>query len=78
MMRLDIGYVRNMSMWLDIKIIAKTPLAILGQVRDSLQKKTVPWRPAASLQTALIVTGNAAEPEVTIRQRQDRPSREAL
>jgi hypothetical protein len=29
MMRLDISYVRNMSLWLDIKIILKTPLAVL-------------------------------------------------
>jgi lipopolysaccharide/colanic/teichoic acid biosynthesis glycosyltransferase len=33
MMDLDIHYVRNRSLWLDLKIILKTPLAIVEQVR---------------------------------------------
>lgn len=34
MMDLDIQYVRTRSLWLDLKIILKTPLAIIEQVRD--------------------------------------------
>jgi lipopolysaccharide/colanic/teichoic acid biosynthesis glycosyltransferase len=37
MMRLDIRYARQESLWLDTKIILKTPLAIISQIKDSLQ-----------------------------------------
>ena len=36
MMRLDIQYLRKMSLWLDIIILLKTPLAIVSQIKDSL------------------------------------------
>ncbi len=39
MVRLDIRYVRERSLWLDGKILFRTPLAILGQIRESLQSK---------------------------------------
>ena len=39
MVRLDIQYARECSFWLDTKIILKTPLAIITQIKDSLQKK---------------------------------------
>ena len=39
MVRLDIRYSREKSFWLDIKIILKTPSAIIAQIKDSLQKK---------------------------------------
>jgi len=39
MVRLDIQYSRKESLWLDIKIILKTPSAIISQIKDSLKKK---------------------------------------
>ena len=39
MVRLDIRYSREESLWLDIKIILKTPSAIISQIKDSLKKK---------------------------------------
>ncbi len=35
MIRLDIRYAREVSFWLDMKILAKTPMAILGIASDS-------------------------------------------
>jgi lipopolysaccharide/colanic/teichoic acid biosynthesis glycosyltransferase len=37
MMRLDIRYWRQKSPWLDIRILLTTPLAIVSQLRDSMQ-----------------------------------------
>ena len=34
MVRLDIEYSKRMSLWLDLRILFRTPLAILQQVRD--------------------------------------------
>jgi lipopolysaccharide/colanic/teichoic acid biosynthesis glycosyltransferase len=59
MMRLDVGYTERMTLGRDLVIIARTPLAILQQVRDMLKKKTIPWRPESVSQTAFVVT---AEP----------------
>lgn len=43
MMRLDIDYVRNKSLWLDLKILLKTVPTILGQVFELLtREKAVP------------------------------------
>ncbi|MBN2656311.1 MAG: sugar transferase [Spirochaetales bacterium] len=39
MIRLDIQYCRNMSLWNDIKIIFKTPLAIYIMIMDSVKAK---------------------------------------
>jgi len=41
MVRLDLHYWRKKSLWLDIKILLKTPSAIVSQIKDSfsLQKK---------------------------------------
>jgi len=39
MMQLDIRYSKSMSLWLDIKILLKTPLAIVSQIRDTLASK---------------------------------------
>ena len=36
MMRLDIQYSRQKSLWLDLIILLKTPLAIISQIRDSI------------------------------------------
>jgi lipopolysaccharide/colanic/teichoic acid biosynthesis glycosyltransferase len=38
MIRLDIQYSRQLSIWLDIKIILMTPLAIMSQVKDSFKR----------------------------------------
>ena len=35
MIKLDIGYVRNKSLWMDIKIILKTVPALVSQVRET-------------------------------------------
>jgi lipopolysaccharide/colanic/teichoic acid biosynthesis glycosyltransferase/GGDEF domain-containing protein len=37
MVRLDIRYSKEKSLWLDTKIIMKTPLAIISQIKDSLR-----------------------------------------
>jgi len=58
MMRLDVGYTRTLSPVLDMVIILKTPFAILTQVRDSLHKKPLPWRPGAPVISAMLVTEN--------------------
>ena len=34
MVRLDIQYARRRSLWLDMSILLRTPLAVLGQIRD--------------------------------------------
>ena len=39
MIRLDIQYSRQLSIWLDIKIILMTPFAIMSQVKDILKGK---------------------------------------
>lgn len=39
MVRLDICYTRERSLWVDVKILFRTPLAILEQLRDSLKKE---------------------------------------
>lgn len=39
MMALDIKYSREKTLWLDLAIILKTPLVILGQVMKCLQRK---------------------------------------
>ncbi len=39
MVRLDIRYARERSLWVDIKILFRTPLAIFEQLRDSLKNK---------------------------------------
>ncbi len=37
MVRLDIRYARERSLWLDVKILFRTPLAIYAQLRDGLK-----------------------------------------
>ncbi len=39
MIRLDIQYLRQLSFWLDVKIILMTPFAIISQANDSLLKR---------------------------------------
>ena len=39
MVRLDIRYARDRSLWVDIKILFRTPWAIFEQLRDSLKNK---------------------------------------
>ena len=39
MVRLDVQYWRTKSVWLDIKILLKTPLAIIFQMKDGLQNE---------------------------------------
>ena len=36
MMSLDIKYARNLSLWLDVKIIIKTPISILMQIKEAI------------------------------------------
>jgi lipopolysaccharide/colanic/teichoic acid biosynthesis glycosyltransferase len=42
MVRLDMDYARRMSLWLDLKIIFLTPVAIVQQVCDMRAAKSVP------------------------------------
>jgi len=39
MVRLDIRYSREKSMWLDTKIILKTPFVIISQIKESVQNR---------------------------------------
>ncbi len=39
MVRLDIRYAKEQSLWLDIKILLKTPVAVLKQIHDSLSAR---------------------------------------
>jgi len=39
MIQLDIQYSRKMSLWLDIKILLKTPLAIVSEISDTLASR---------------------------------------
>jgi lipopolysaccharide/colanic/teichoic acid biosynthesis glycosyltransferase len=49
MIRLDIEYANNKNLWLDLKIIIKTPAALLIQMWDTRIKKRKPAsRPAQS------------------------------
>ena len=60
MMLLDIHYARYQSLWLDVKIILKTPLALLIQVWESLQRRKAPVvvspRPLRSDSEAFAIT----------------------
>lgn len=38
MVRLDIRYAWKKSFWFDLTIVLKTPIAILSQIRDTLQR----------------------------------------
>jgi lipopolysaccharide/colanic/teichoic acid biosynthesis glycosyltransferase len=40
MMELDIKYAREKTVWMDLAIIVKTPMVIIGQVLESRQKKS--------------------------------------
>jgi lipopolysaccharide/colanic/teichoic acid biosynthesis glycosyltransferase len=39
MIQLDVSYARQLSFWLDIKILLMTPIAIISQIMDEFQKK---------------------------------------
>jgi lipopolysaccharide/colanic/teichoic acid biosynthesis glycosyltransferase len=39
MVRLDIRYSRQLSFWLDIKILFMTPVAIISHIMDKFQKE---------------------------------------
>jgi len=36
MLRLDIRYMKKATVWTDLKILFKTPSAIVGQIRDAV------------------------------------------
>ena len=40
MVRLDIRYARQMSFWLDVKILCATPFVLYDQIRNSLKRKS--------------------------------------
>jgi len=61
MMRLDIAYVRNISLWMDIKIIVKTPLAILQQVGDVVRKKILGIRSDTLISRTFTATTDAVQ-----------------
>ena len=49
MIKLDIFYTKNMSLWLDLKIILKTLPALMVQVNDSRSARRQAGRPAGNL-----------------------------
>jgi lipopolysaccharide/colanic/teichoic acid biosynthesis glycosyltransferase len=53
MIRLDIEYAKNKSLWLDLKIIIKTPPALLIQMWDTRVKKRKPVSRPASPNTVI-------------------------
>lgn len=57
MVRLDISYARNRSLWLDVKIMARTVFALVAQVREAWTAKCRP-RCKKPLQTELIRAQN--------------------
>jgi len=64
MMRLDIEYARNKSLWLDLKIILKTIPVLMVQMWESRQKKKSLSRTAKSItfsKTSLLLTAMMME-----------------
>ena len=57
MVRLDISYARNMSVWVDIKIMARTVFALVAQVREAWTTKCKPVL-KKPLQTELVRAEN--------------------
>jgi lipopolysaccharide/colanic/teichoic acid biosynthesis glycosyltransferase len=51
MMRFDIAYAKDMSLWVDIKIIFKTPLVIFQQIMDTTKKKIIGVRSNDQVET---------------------------
>lgn len=53
MMELDIRYAREKTLWMDLAIIVKTPIVVIGQVLESRRRKSggtppgIPARPGA-------------------------------
>jgi lipopolysaccharide/colanic/teichoic acid biosynthesis glycosyltransferase len=54
MIKLDIFYTKNMSLWLDLKIIVKTIPALMVQVNDSRAARRQGGRPAGNLSNELV------------------------
>lgn len=59
MIRLDVQYARNKSVWMDLKIMAKTPWVLLKQCRDTLRQ----GRGGRGSQTQNGQSGSRQEPE---------------
>ena len=57
MVRLDISYARNRSLWLDVKIMARTVFALIAQVREAWTAKCKPAL-KKSLQTEFVRAEN--------------------
>ena len=60
MVRLDIEYVRRMSLWLDLGIILRTIPALVGQMRDTRRR-------AKEFQHVDLVRENRDEPAIPVR-----------
>jgi hypothetical protein len=54
MIKLDIFYTKNMSLWLDLKIILKTLPALMEQVNDSRSARRQGARPACNPSKELV------------------------
>jgi exopolysaccharide production protein ExoY len=54
MIKLDIFYTKNMSLWLDLNIILKTLPALMAQVNDSRRASRPGVRPAGNHSNELI------------------------
>lgn len=53
MIQLDLNYQKNISLWLDLTILVKTPIVLLGQLCESLVKR---WSEPTSPPVAAIPT----------------------
>jgi len=43
MVRLDLKYARAWSVWLDLKILAQTPGAVISRAKGLIKQPLVPW-----------------------------------
>jgi len=58
MMELDIKYAREKTLWLDLAIIVKTPIVIIGQLLESRQKKRGGRPPGSGNRAAEFAVGS--------------------
>ena len=58
MIRLDIKYARELSFWLDLKIILKTIPALIGQMRDIRKKQKNLSRPVPAKTAVAVPAAN--------------------
>ncbi len=65
MMELDIRYSREKTVWMDMAIIVKTPMVIIGQVLESRQKKSGGTPPSTGARAANFAVGGMSREKKT-------------